>query len=492
MKEWALEHGELFRLRIGWYDWVVINSPEAFKELMDKQSLSTSSKIPAPIGHGIVTKGLRIFTMSYGPQWRAQRSIMHRLLAPKPTLEFVPSQEFEVKHLLYQLALDNDDQASFFDHIRRMSLSVVATTTYGRRIESPDDAYMRAAGEASAMLGRITRPGVFPEDDLPPLARLLPGFLHPSRTKALEYADVILRGKMAAWTKLKNEVEAGTAAPSFGRDLVENDYAAGRIADEDAAWLTGGLVDAGAEITSVVLHNLILFLAATPDAQAKAHEELDRVVGSERAPRVADMPDLPYVRACVKEILRLCPVPTWALKHYTDAEVTYKNHRIPRGTVLLANTSFLHWDPSRYDEPHEYRPERFLHHDKSSAEYAVAADARERDHFTFGGGRRICPAIRMAETTLRITVASMLWAFTIRPPTDKGPDGSETEGAVDTSPDAFMPTAFAGPKPFRVRFVPRTSGHLDKVREQWESARAGGYELRGQKVQVARQDTRQG
>ena len=38
---WAREYGELFRLRIGWYDWVVINSPEAFKEIFDKQVSTT-------------------------------------------------------------------------------------------------------------------------------------------------------------------------------------------------------------------------------------------------------------------------------------------------------------------------------------------------------------------------------------------------------------------------------------------------------------------
>jgi hypothetical protein len=36
-REWAWEYGEIFKLRIGWYNWVVINSPEAFKEILDKQ-----------------------------------------------------------------------------------------------------------------------------------------------------------------------------------------------------------------------------------------------------------------------------------------------------------------------------------------------------------------------------------------------------------------------------------------------------------------------
>lgn len=37
MRRWALECGELFQIRIGWYNWVVVNSPQAMKEIFDKQ-----------------------------------------------------------------------------------------------------------------------------------------------------------------------------------------------------------------------------------------------------------------------------------------------------------------------------------------------------------------------------------------------------------------------------------------------------------------------
>lgn len=243
-----------------------------------------------------------------------------------------------------------------------------------------------------------------------------------------------------------------------------------------------GLVEAGAEITSVVIHNLILFLAASPDAQAKAHEELDRVVGRHRSPEFTDLASLPYCTACVKEILRLCPVPTWAIKHYSDAEVAYKQHRIPKGTVLLANTSAMHWDPERYPDPHIFRPERYLHHTKSSAEYALMSDPLARDHFTFGGGRRQCPASRLAENTLNITLANMLWAFKLRPPTTKASDGEEIEESIDTSSAAFEPTAFRAPRPFRVRFTPRRREQAQLIQTAWDTAQRTGYELRGQIV----------
>ena len=36
-RQWGSMYGELFKLRVGWYNWVVINSPQAFREILDKQ-----------------------------------------------------------------------------------------------------------------------------------------------------------------------------------------------------------------------------------------------------------------------------------------------------------------------------------------------------------------------------------------------------------------------------------------------------------------------
>lgn len=45
MHAWALEHGEVFKLRVGWYNWVVLNSPQAVKEILDKQVRAASTTL---------------------------------------------------------------------------------------------------------------------------------------------------------------------------------------------------------------------------------------------------------------------------------------------------------------------------------------------------------------------------------------------------------------------------------------------------------------
>lgn len=48
-------------------------------------------------------------------------------------------------------------------------------------------------------------------------------------------------------------------------------------------------------------------MALFPDVQRRAHEEIYRVVGSNRLPELFDQDNLPYITAIVKEILRWAP-----------------------------------------------------------------------------------------------------------------------------------------------------------------------------------------
>ena len=60
------------------------------------------------------------------------------------------------------------------------------------------------------------------------------------------------------------------------------------------------MIEAGSETTSQALNNIIVGLLSNPEVVEKAHEELDRVIGSDRTPTFNDEPKLPYIRAIVK------------------------------------------------------------------------------------------------------------------------------------------------------------------------------------------------
>lgn len=481
-RRWALEHGDIFRIRVGWYDWVVLNTPEAVREILEKQAVSTSSKAPSPLGHDVVTGGKRMPTMPYGPHWRAQRAVVRQVTTAQITASLLPSQEFEAKQLLADLAADsqNENQRDFYQHMRRYAFSIIMTNTFGTRVKSWDHPDVHDAVRSQAILRKTSRPGAFLVDELPPLARL-PTWLQPGRRRAEEAAKEVLAIKMNLWRRLEAQHAEGRAPPCFARGIAESKDAwrAQGLDDEDLAWVAGGLVEAGFETTAATLNSLVLHLAAAPHAQQAAHDELARVVGPGRAPAAADLPRLPYVRACVKEMLRLNPILSPGIRHYADRDVEFRGHTIPRGTMLVANTAFLHRDPRRFEAPDEFRPERYLGHDLASADYAALGDPVRRDHFAFSTGRRTCPGARTAENSLGIALAGVLWAFEIRPPVVDG-----VEVPVDTSTAAYADEGFTIPKPFAARFLPRSDEALEIVKRQWEEACRTGYELRGMPVDI--------
>lgn len=119
---------------MGYENWVFLNSPEAVKEVLDKQSAITSGRAPMPVASDLISGGMRFLLMGYTSEWRKLRTIVHKLLTPKVSDTFKPSQEFEAKQLIHDLYSDNRDEESFYMHVRRYTTSVVMTSTYGRRV----------------------------------------------------------------------------------------------------------------------------------------------------------------------------------------------------------------------------------------------------------------------------------------------------------------------------------------------------------------------
>lgn len=134
LTEWTQQYGEIYQIKLGYYNWVFLGSPTSVKEILDKQSAVTSGRVPMSVCSDLISGGMRFLLMSHTPTWRKLRAIVHKLLTPKSSATFMPSQEFEAKQLVYDLLSANDGDEKWYQHIRRYTTSVVMTSTYGRRI----------------------------------------------------------------------------------------------------------------------------------------------------------------------------------------------------------------------------------------------------------------------------------------------------------------------------------------------------------------------
>ncbi|MGW5346443.1 cytochrome P450 [Streptomyces sp. NPDC004050] len=130
----------------------------------------------------------------------------------------------------------------------------------------------------------------------------------------------------------------------------------------------------------------LLLLSAHPAEQDAVRAEVD-----------AGDPELPQLRACVRETLRLYPlVPD--LVRVTRAETEWRGQRYPAGTAVLVPALFHQRDPEHVAAAHQFAPARWLR--------GGAADETGMAPFSHGGGR--CPGEHLGLLTSTALIAAVL------------------------------------------------------------------------------------
>jgi cytochrome P450 len=198
---------------------------------------------------------------------------------------------------------------------------------------------------------------------------------------------------------------------------------------------------------------MILFPTVAHTAQA----ELDRICGS-RLPSLTDLASLPYIHGCVKESMRWMPTAILGVPHAVIRDDEYMGYKIPANAGVMCNVWAIHNDPARHPDPRRFDPARYAHDTQTAAEAATNPDASKRDHFLFGAGRRLCQGMHIAERSLFLAMARLLWAFEFGPGHGDGllPDPEDlTEGFL------------VQPKPFKARILVRDKEKARVVREEW-------------------------
>jgi cytochrome P450 len=189
----------------------------------------------------------------------------------------------------------------------------------------------------------------------------------------------------------------------------------------------------------------MLAMLAYPGAQARAHAELDTVVGRARLPTFADYPHLPYIRAMVKEVFRWRPVSPLGIPHRSTEDDWYEGMFIPKGTICIPNVWYMNRDPEIFGKNTEhFDPTRHLN-DIGEMEPG-ASQAREEGHFNYGFGRRNCVGRHLANDSLFINIAVLLWAIKIERKKDASGqllpldvDGSEDHGIAVSVGSSHIP-----------------------------------------------------
>lgn len=293
--------------------------------------------------------------------------------------------------------------------------------------------------------------------DIVPVLQYLPDWFPGTKFKktARQYREIVEASAYPPYKFVQRQMAADEHQPSYVSKLVEQlERENGGLNAEDEEtiiWSAASLFGAASDTTVITLTAFALAMVLFPEAQHKAQEEIDRVVGKGRLPTFSDREELPYINAMIKETTRWWPMAPMGFPHTATETFYHEGMRIPKGAYLLpAVWWFLH-DPSVYSDPDSFAPERFL----------PPRNEPDPDSETFGYGRRRCPGRFFADASLYLNIAQTLAVFSI----GKAVDGDGKEIEVDVKPGPGVLT-YVGKFPFQVK--PRSASHADMIRQMEE------------------------
>ncbi|KAI1790200.1 O-methylsterigmatocystin oxidoreductase [Ganoderma leucocontextum] len=408
--------------RLGQHN-LILGSPAVITEYLEKRAANTSDRVVSPsIALSALDETLGF--MPYAPEWKDCRRAFWQHFHPGALGAYKDVQVAVARRFLLKLLRT---PAGFEQHIRFTFAATVLKISYGIDIEDENNEIVRVIEKAMEGPSQTIVPGKFLVDYVP-LLRYVPGWVPGAGFQAqfAEWRDATRKLKDLPYAQ-RNTAFTDNVLP-YCVPIVEallsakgdlEGYPSGMPQDEVVKTVAGAAYIAGSDTTYSTLQAAFLAMSLYPDVQKKAQAELSAVVGPSRLPDFDDRDALVYVNAVVKETLRWFNVTPLGISHRTVEDDEFHGYFIPAGTMVTPNIWACMHDPEEYEDPDEFRPERFIRDGK------LDPNVRDPLAFVFGFGRRcvvICPGRYFADAALFINVASVLHVFDIGPPLDEKGD----------------------------------------------------------------------
>ncbi|MEM7032171.1 MAG: cytochrome P450 [Chloroflexota bacterium] len=159
---------------------------------------------------------------------------------------------------------------------------------------------------------------------------------------------------------------------------------------------------AGYEATANALAWTWYTLAQHNDVRNKVRKEVRQVMADQAYPSFEGLRDLTYTDMVINETMRLYP-PFWLSFRTTYEADEIDGYHIPANSPMLLCHYLAHRHADFWDNPHQFRPERF-----------TADGIAARDKYTFapfGAGQRMCIGKHFAMIEMKLIIAMMIQAY---------------------------------------------------------------------------------
>lgn len=265
---------------------------------------------------------------------------------------------------------------------------------------------------------------------------------------------------------------------SFTRTYLEGDKTGNLSGDYEASSAIGMMALVGIFTVAGPLYYFLLAMVYHPEWQAKCQKEIDEACAG-RMPELTDMPNLPTLRACIKETMRWRPnVPT-GVAHEVEEDDFYNGWLIPKGSrILPLDWAFLR-NEKKYPDADNYRPERWLEAGWPTYQEPLTQFPTIMGMTSFGWGQRACLGQTLTRDETLVACGGLLWGYNMQ--RKRGPNGQLIDPPINKSNSLLI----VKPDPYEMAFEPRSEKRRQEIIDLWEESDAQDIKERKEYVKTA-------
>lgn len=416
-------YGPVFLLKLGVRNLVVVSNPELACVVLHAQGVEFGSR-PRNVVFDIFTGGGQdmVFTV-YGDHWRKMRRIMTLpFFTNKVVNTYSHMWEEEMDRVVSDLK-DNDNVIGIkaknegFVMRKRLQLmlyNIMYRMMFDEVFESMEDPMFVEATKFNSERSRLAQSFEYNYGDF---IRLLRPFLKSYLSKCRNLQQKRLAFFNNYYVEKRRKIMAANGENhkiSCAIDYIIDAQNKGEISEENVLYIVENINVAAIETTLWSMEWAIAELVNHPTIQQKIREEISTKLEGNPVTE-ANLEQLPYLQATVKETLRLHTPAPLLVPHMNLEEAKLGGYTIPRESKVVVNAWWLANNPEWWKDPQDFRPERFLE-EEGTTNVTVGGGKVDYRFLPFGVGRRSCPGIILALPILGLIIAKLVTNFVMKPP----------------------------------------------------------------------------
>lgn len=412
-------YGSIFLLKLGTKNIVAVSDPDLANQVLHTQGVEFGSR-PRNVVFDIFTGNGQdmVFTI-YSDHWRKMRRIMTLpFFTNKVVHQYNDMWEEEMDLVVDDLKNNEKVREEGMVIRRRLQLmlyNIMYRMMFDAKFESQEDPLFIEATRFNSERSRLAQSFEYNYGDFIPLLRpFLRRYLNKCRDLQCRRLAFFNNYYVERRRKIMTADGGEKKKICCAIDHIIDAQMKGEITEENVLYIVENINVAAIETTLWSMEWAIAELVNHPTVQCKIRDEISTVLQDNESITESNLHKLPYLQATVKETLRLhTPIPL-LVPHMNLEEAKLGGYTIPKESKVVVNAWWLANNPAWWENPNEFRPERFLEEERKTD--AITGGKVDFRYLPFGMGRRSCPGIILAMPILGLVIAKLVSNFEMLPP----------------------------------------------------------------------------